>query len=47
MSKRDDLYKKELDKRERKLQEEMAGSYSMIKNGDKNLYTHLANCYRY
>lgn len=47
MSKWDEIYKKELEKRERELQEEMASLYGTIKSGDKYLFTYLANCYRY
>lgn len=47
MSKWDEIHKKELEKRERELQEEMASLYGTIKSGDKYLFTYLANCYRY
>ena len=47
MSKWDEIYKKELEKRERELQEEMASLYGTIKSGDHYLFTYLANCYRY
>ena len=46
MSKWDDIYKKELEKRERELQEKMASLYGTIKSGDHYLFTYLANCYR-